>query len=316
LGLSAVRTRFEIGRTAGTRTALEMAPGKVRLVLAEKGRGRPTLVGYGEREVAVRPGEPGASGHEGLAEVLDDLFRSLGAPRHNVGLVFSHVYVFLRQLALPRLSRREIDRTVGLQAEAAFPVSTADLLWDYELARASDTGRLEVLLVGIQRALVQPVLACLEGLKVRPAFLDAEPLALFRACIGSTPGDNAVLLNIGANGVSLHVYGRGWPVRYRAISYGEGGVRGLASGLEQVRNSLAFWELAARVSVSLVHITGELASEGQVRAMVGESLGVEVAVCDPLRHFVLPAGAETKAQAGVAGAYSVPLGVLLRRRWR
>lgn len=311
MGPFAPWTRLEIGRTTRTRVALEIAPGKARLVAAEKSRGRLVLVGYGEREVVPPPGKPGGSGHEGLAEPLDDLFRSLGVARHRVGLVFSHIYVFLRQLALPRLSRREIDRTVSLQAEAALPVSPVDLLWDYELRRAPETGRLKVLLVGVQRDPVRRLLACLEGLKVCPAFLDAEPLALYRSCIAPDGSRDAVLLNLSGTGVSLHVYRNGWPVRYRAIPYPESGINGLASVLAQVRESLAFWEAEARVPVSIVHVTGELASDEQVSMMLREGLGVEVATPDPVKNFVMPAAIDAR----VGAAYSVPLGVLLRRRW-
>ncbi len=302
---------FFVSRPPRLRVGLEIAPGKARLVMAEKTRDRLSLVAYGARSFGSL--EEDASG---FAEAVRDLFQSTGAPRQQMGLAFSHVFLFLRRAVLPKLPKKEAARAIRFQAEALFPVELGDLVWDASVAAeiSNQTGKkVEVLLVAQHRRMVQRVLSCLEQFGLRFSFLDVEPFALYRSCLEFLPEEaraQNVLLNIGESSVSLHVYKKHLPYRHRVIS-----LEGWSGALEEVRNSLEFWEIESRASLPKVYVTGELSADGAVLATLEDYLQKKIVPADPLQGFRVPPDISGGILDNLRASYGVPLGIVLRRQW-
>ena len=205
---------------------LDIGSESLRAVEIEGSRtGRATVVKFHETalpEGAVKSGQ--VVEVNTVAAALKQLWSAGGLKSKNVVLGMGNPKVLVRDLTVPKLSRREIRAALPFQVQDLLPVPVADALLDfYPVAESDgDTGPVVsgLLVAAVKEAVVGNVTAVqLAGLT--PIEVDLIPFALNRVLVrGSNVGGIAALVDIGANTTNVVITRGGVPQFVRIIPAG------------------------------------------------------------------------------------------------
>ncbi len=171
-----------------------------------------------------------------VAAAIKQLWSAGGFKGKNVVLGVGNPKVLVRDLTVPRLSRREIRAALPFQVQDMLPVPVADALLDfYPVSEGmSDTGPVVsgLLVAAVKDAVMANVNAVqLAGLV--PVEVDLIPFALNRILVrGSHAAGTAAIVDIGATTTNIVITRDGVPQFVRIIPAGGSDVtRALASRL-------------------------------------------------------------------------------------
>lgn len=171
-----------------------------------------------------------------VAAALKQLWSAGGFKSKNVVLGVGNPKVLVRELTVPKLSRREINAALPFQVQDMLPVPVADALLDfYPVSEGvSDTGPVVsgLLVAAVKEAVVSNVTAVqLAGLT--PVEVDLIPFALNRVLVrGKNVMGTVGIIDIGASSTNVLITKDGVPQFVRIIPAGGSDVtRALAGRL-------------------------------------------------------------------------------------
>ena len=171
-----------------------------------------------------------------VAAVLKQLWSVGGFKSKNVVLGVGNSKVLVRDLTVPRLSRKEIRTALPFQVQEMLPVPVADALLDfYPNAETLDENSATVsgLLVAAVKDSVVANVRAVQGAGLNPVEVDIIPFALNRLLTRSNRAEGTVaLIDVGAATTNVIVTRNGVPQFVRIIPTGGADVtKALASRL-------------------------------------------------------------------------------------
>ncbi|MEY2847806.1 MAG: hypothetical protein RI885_471 [Actinomycetota bacterium] len=217
---------------------VDIGSASVRAVEVEGGRRpRPIVTRFHEialPEGAVKNGE--VVEINTVATILKQLWSVAGFTTRNVVLGVGNAKVLVRDLTVPKVSRREIKAALPFQVQDMLPVPVADALLDFypyaEKAAENGTEVTGLLIAAVKDAVMANVTAVqLAGLN--PVEVDLIPFALNRVSVrGGGASGTVALVDVGANTTNVAITRDGVPQFVRIIPAGGSDVtRALAGRL-------------------------------------------------------------------------------------
>jgi len=161
---------------------------------------------------------------EGIAVVVNKLWKDTGAKTKNVNIALPESQVFTRVIEVPELSSRELTSAIKWEAEQYIPMPLDQVTVDFTvLQTAKDTGtnKMEVLLVASPKTLVEKYVTILEYADLIPVAVETEIIAASRALIRSASSvRNVMIVSLGAQTTDLAIVRNGVLAFTRSISAG------------------------------------------------------------------------------------------------
>jgi type IV pilus assembly protein PilM len=188
---SAPFARFLKPRTVAV--GLEVGTSSLKVVEL-RGGAPPQLQG-----LAMRPMPPGLVQDdqivdaEGLAAEIDALFKEAGIGRRFVVTAVSNRLAITRNIHMPKMSLRELEKAIPWEAERYIPFPLDEVAMDhYVLDNPNDVEDGKEIEVIVAAARLDIVTQTVEGLRkagLEPTVIDVKPFALLRALKGSLQGE-------------------------------------------------------------------------------------------------------------------------------
>ena len=206
---------------------LDIGSSAVRAVQLEQRRGDTlTLTRYGE--VALPPGavvdgdvvEPTV-----VASALRELWGRAGLRQRAVAVGLASQRVTVRQIDLPELPDAELADAVRLQAQDQLPIPVDQALLDHVVVEhyvvGDDRRNVRVLLVAVEREMVDRLLTAVTVAKLRPVAVDLDAFALIRSLATDLiVGEVELIVDIGAMVTKIALHRAGDPLFVRMVRLG------------------------------------------------------------------------------------------------
>ena len=149
--------------------------------------------------LAMRPTPPGLVQDdqivdaEGLAAELDLLFKDAGISRRFVVTAVSNRLAITRNIQLPKMPLKELEKAVPFEAERYIPFPLDEVAMDHFVldnpGDVADGGEVEVVIAAARLDTVTQTVAGLKKAGLEPTVIDIKPFALLRALKGSLQGE-------------------------------------------------------------------------------------------------------------------------------
>lgn len=121
-----------------------------------------------------------------LSQTIGRLWEELKISEKRVRLIISDPDIYTRHITIPRVGEQELNKAIKWQAEkfVSFPIDNA--IVDYQNLDAElkkDPKNQEVILVAVQREVIDDYVAMLRDIPLMPAVIDFSPFAVARAVL-------------------------------------------------------------------------------------------------------------------------------------
>lgn len=183
--------RFFNPRTVAV--GLEIGTSSLKVVEL-KGGAPPQLMG-----LAMRPMPPGLVQNDqivdpaGLATELEALFKEAGISRRFVVTAVSNRLAITRNIQMPKMSPRELEKAIPWEAERYIPFPIDEVTLDHYIldnpADVAEGGEVEVIIAAARLDLVTQLTEGLRKAGLEPTVIDIKPFSLLRALKGSLQGE-------------------------------------------------------------------------------------------------------------------------------
>ena len=150
--------------------------------------------------LATRPMPPGLVQDDqiidpaGLAAELEALFKEAGIGRRYVVTAVSNRLAITRNIQMPKMSLRDLERAIPWEAERYLPFPIDEVALDHYVldnpGDVADGGEIEVVIAAARLDLVTQLTEGLRKAGLEPTVIDIKPFALLRALKGSLRGEN------------------------------------------------------------------------------------------------------------------------------
>ncbi len=265
-------TRLEmprLGRRVPTATGLDLGSTAVRAFEISHRPSGPVVENYGS--VAVSPGAvQGGVVEDGKAvtSAVRELWSHRRFRSRKVMLGLTHQQVLVRQLTVPRLDGKDLQRALPFLVRDTLPFPAEQALLDFHpLGPAADgSGGTDGLVVAAPK---DAVVAAVEAVQRAGLFVEGVDLASFAAMRATAAGNGLaeIVVDIGAYATNLVVHVGGVPRVVRCVPRGGAEITALVA----LRHDLSIDEADARkCAVGLVGRPGQ--DDQDVVATVGEAL--------------------------------------------
>jgi len=216
-----------------------------------------------------------------LKETIISLWQELRIKDRAVRLVISDPAVYSRQISVPKVSEQELIRSIRWQAEkyATFPVENAivDFQWIKE-GHQSSSNQADIVLVAVQREVVNRYIDILKSARVFPKIIDFAPFATAKAVGKLFPVEKdevLPVLDVGFRATTLSIVSNESLYLTRAIEIGQAQLTRMIADArhidraeaEKIKRSTSVMELCRReaaqekMSTSLEEGLQDLASK-------------------------------------------------------
>lgn len=203
--------------------------------------------------------------------------------------------VIVRYLRLPRMTEKELRSGLKYEAERYLPVGTQDMVLDCAILDPEPpglAGQMLVLLAAAPRELALSYYRICQGAGLNLVALDLIPAALCRALAGETLGQEAIILDLGANSSQVVLVRAGQLLYSRRINTGilmpeqentPPGFNPLFNLPQEVRRSLEFYrsQVGREFNPSKLYLTGGGSYQEGLRDFLHMELDLPVEVSKP-----------------------------------
>ncbi len=175
--------------------------------------------------------------NEAIAAAIKKLVKETGAKSRTIQIALPESKVFTRVIEVPALSERELASAIKWEAEQYIPVPLDQVNVDYSILRTAvetGTNKMEVLLVGAPKALLDKYLSILELSELTASGAETEIIATSRAIARSSPNIKSMMVvSLGAQTTDLAIVRNGILAFTRSLAAGGDALtRALAQGLD------------------------------------------------------------------------------------
>lgn len=153
-----------------------------------------------------------------LAAALRQAVHASGAKSRNVILGIGAPGLFLREVAYPAMSPEELAQAVKWDSEKHVTLEPDSYYLDFAVTgQGSSELEVKTLLAASPKEIIDSLVSAAKDAGLRPAAVDAEPLALYRTLVQA---ENAMVVDIGADMSTVTLFQGGCPAVNRAVPIG------------------------------------------------------------------------------------------------
>lgn len=194
---------------------LDIGSHTVKVVEIKEGPEGRELVRFALSEIA-----PGG-GEEAVVEAIRKAMEESKIETDRVVTAVSGQSVIVRHIELPKMSKEEAKNAIKYEAEQHVPFDIKEVTLDFQiLEEASDSKKINVLLVAARNDLIDNHLKLIQAAGLRPVVIDVDSFALVNALEVSKGKreDTVALVNMGANLTNINIVKDGVSYFTRDIS--------------------------------------------------------------------------------------------------
>jgi type IV pilus assembly protein PilM len=203
-----------------------------------------------------------------IAAGVLQVWKGLNVKTTNIISTVPGQHVFVRQLTLPAMKKKELDQAVRFQAEGQIPIPASEVVLDYAIISENKTTKqIDVLVVATRKSVVQQLIHIFSQAKLTPKAFELESLALARVLLKSNKkkvmSGSDVIASVGAENTHISMFEGDIPRFTRSIPFGGGRfTRSLAVersiGLEEAERAKLSGELPDEADTLLQDFTSEV----------------------------------------------------------
>jgi type IV pilus assembly protein PilM len=285
-----------------------------------------------------------------VVEALRELVSTHKVRRKQVALAISGHSVIIKKIALPQMSREELEASIQFEAEQFIPFDINDVYIDVQILGQSAGGpnQMDVVLVAAKKDFVNEYTSVIMEAGLDPVVCDVDAFAIENAFLENydrqTQGSIA-LVNIGASKTNINILAAGASAFTRDLSLGgntfteeiqkqlgvsydeaetlklggtlsettQKALAGVADTLtSDIQRSIDFYgATSADASPSHIYLSGGTARLSLVAHAIKERLGIPVEIADPFRK-IGPGALDERFLLSVAPSAAVAVGLALR----
>jgi len=166
----------------------------------------PVVTAYGQAEVLSEGSR---------ADAILDLLHSQSFRTRRVVTAVSGKSVIVRYLNMVQMSDEDLKNAIKFEADKYIPFDVDEVVLDCQKLEdgINDSGEMRVLLVAVQRSLIEDHISLLQGIGLQPAVIDVDSFAIGNAfemhglLAAGFEGDGRVtaLIDIGANKTNINI---------------------------------------------------------------------------------------------------------------
>ncbi len=219
-----------------TAFGLDIGSETIKILQLDKSSAKPKVVAAG---IAKNPLLGFISGVEKeivpLAEAIKLLKKDSGVTTNLVTASMPERSIFIQTIELPKMTEKELEQTIGLQAESVIPKPMSEVSFDWRVVedeKTEKTGKLKVLIIAAPLTLTAGYLKVLKMAGLEPLSLESESLALVRFIQTSVGRKNVLVFNWGMKSADIIIVKNGDFYLNRSLaSSGEALTRAINIGL-------------------------------------------------------------------------------------
>ena len=326
---------------------LDIGSCKVRVVAIQREKAGLRIIKFGSMQTPAGMVEAGTIiDPAGLGTQIGVLIRRLNLTGKRVVIAVSGQQIYIRNLIMPCLKPDELRAAVYYQATTFLPIPVEEAALDiFPIRQFEDKGgrKTEVFFVAVRKQQVDDIVLTCQSAGLKPAVVEIEPLALYRAWGGD--GTRVVaLLAIGSARSYFTVFNKGIPVFYHSMAANNNAfcssftqprsnvitMRGTTEGggqynylldelINEVKTARDYYELQDRSgngekSIEKILLCGGSAIRGlEAGLALGLGLEVELVAANTLQRLLLPVNISDAERLELQNDFSLALGLAARR---
>jgi Tfp pilus assembly protein PilN len=201
---------------------------------------------------------------EGIDAALRAKLRELGVRTRRVHVGIPRRRAVVKAIELPAVAGADIRRMVAYELERHLPFPAGDALFDFHVLDASPGRPVRVLLIAVERRMVERVNQLLRDAGLVPRLVDITIHNLARLAVGGggRGGEGGVVIQVEESEAELAVVRKGRPVLSRVFPLPPDGQERGQALTEELRRSLGSLRLEDRDAVADVTALGSGAMVG------------------------------------------------------
>ncbi|MCK8816848.1 type IV pilus assembly protein PilM [Natroniella sulfidigena] len=157
---------------------------------------------------------------DALGAKIEELLANNGFEATHVVTAISGEELIIRMVEIPAIPKEELPEAVKWEAQEQLPMSLENVILDYEIINKKENGSYELMLVAVDRDIIDSYLELFERLDLKALAIEIEPLALIRALEHLYPGQTLAIIDMGASTTDVSICSQGQLLFTRTISVG------------------------------------------------------------------------------------------------
>ncbi|MCK8827971.1 type IV pilus assembly protein PilM [Natroniella acetigena] len=151
---------------------------------------------------------------------IEELLIANGFEATHVVTAISGEELIIRMVEIPAMPKEELPEAVKWEAQEQLPMSLENVVLDYEIINRKENGSYEMMLVAVDRGIIDDYLELFEKLDLKVLVIEIEPLALIRALEHLYPGQTLAIIDLGAATADISICSQDQLLFTRTISVG------------------------------------------------------------------------------------------------
>lgn len=144
-----------------------------------------------------------------LGSKLKSLLEENDFEAQKVVTAISGEEVIIRTVEVPSMPQDELLEAAKWEAEEQIPIPVEEMILDYEILKRNNDGSYDLMLVAVNREMVDRYLELFEMLDLEPEAIEIEPLAAIRSIKHLYPEQTIALMDMGAETTDVSVFDKG-----------------------------------------------------------------------------------------------------------
>ncbi len=155
-----------------------------------------------------------------LSNHIKSLLKSNNFESKRVVAAVSGEQVIARNIEIPNMPKEELDEAVKWEAEDQIPLPIARVYYDYEILGKTAEGNYQILLVAVERSLVEKYLDLFKLLNLKPVAIEIESLAIARTVNKIYSTKTIGVIDIGSKTTDISILHNGQLIFTRTVGIG------------------------------------------------------------------------------------------------
>ncbi len=144
---------------------------------------------------------------EKMAALVDSIFTDHKLPRKDVRLSLPEQVVSTKVIGIPPLSDAELASAIGWQAEQHIPIPLEELSLEYQVLyrppRGDKQHKMQVLLVGSRKKVIENYLEAFLGAGIEPTILETQAISNIRSLGFEADDPTTLVVSIGSTAMDI-----------------------------------------------------------------------------------------------------------------
>lgn len=247
-----------------------------------------------------------------VGEVIRTAVKSNGLNSKNVVMGIAGRNVIIRQVKFPLMQPDEIRESLKWEVDRYLPVSLDDSIVDFHILRfctESDPPELEVVLVGVNKALINSYIQVAEKAEVKLQAVDVSSFAFLRALNTDNIPGTIVAINAGKSDFEMDILHDGLLKFTRVISNGP-----LDTLIREIQRSINFYHLQNRdVVIEKIILAGDYPELTNLADSLEQELNIKVERANPYSLLEVDSSFDPVYLDNVAPLLGVSIGLALKK---